>query len=81
MQFGPSKTQLEHEKIAHHHDSLILSPDLTVQELKERLIREMNENMHLRDEIHGLKSELAKVALQFEEEDERVAIGLIKKME
>jgi hypothetical protein len=81
MVFGPSEEQLANEAAANteHHPRI---PDgLDLAQLRSMLLKEIQDNEVIRKQLHDVKAELAKVALRFEEEDERIAITFIKQFE
>ena len=83
MVFGPSKEQLESEAETKKDDSIdkMVPTNLSFEELRSLLHHQMLENKALKTQVHDLKAELAKVALRYEEEDERIALSFIKQVE
>ena len=81
MDFGPSAAQLAHDLADQQVESGHALADLSKDKLLSLLHSEKLENAQLKKEVHSLKAELAQVALRAEEEDERLALGLLKQVD
>ena len=79
--FGPSDEQLAQETARASLITSGIEPNLSVDELRMMLAKEMQANDNLKKQLHDLKADLSKVAVRFEEEDERIAISFIKQFE
>ena len=81
MVFGPSDDQIAQEAAKAPTVTPSIDEKLSVDDLRSMLVKERQANDNLRKQLHDLKAELSKVALRFEEEDERIAISFIKQFE
>lgn len=79
--FGPSEVQIAHDVAKLHPSSPVIDESLSSIELRQHLNQSREENAKLKQEVHDLKAELTRIALQYEEEDERVALGLLRKVD